>query len=104
MKDPAISEASGTARGRPPGPPPAAIRSELCIYCRTDRFVHWPSAIRLSLATCPGCQQRESAGLDITSLDGRPAAQQTQTALTAREALERLPRRHFALTGRADDL
>src|SRR4029077_7056513 len=38
--------------------PPAAIQPVLCIYCRTDRFVYWPSACRLPSADCPGCQRR----------------------------------------------
>jgi hypothetical protein len=65
--------------------------------------VHWPPAVRLSLAACAGCQQRENAGLDIAPLDGRPAVEQTLTAPTAHEALERLgqapPRRHFVANG-----
>ena len=37
---------------------PGAIRPVLCIYCRTDRFVYWPSACRLPSPDCPGCQRR----------------------------------------------
>jgi hypothetical protein len=43
----------------------------LCGSCRTDRFVYWPSAIRLSLAECPGCQRRGPAGREIAPLNGR---------------------------------
>jgi hypothetical protein len=38
--------------------PPEGIRSVLCIYCRTDKFVYWPSAWRLPSADCPGCLRR----------------------------------------------
>jgi hypothetical protein len=70
MTDPAISPPSGIAVRRSPGQPPDAIRSALCIYCRTEMFVYWPPAIRLSMADCPGCQRREPAGRDIAPLDG----------------------------------
>lgn len=33
---------------------------DLCIYCRTDKFVFWPPASRLPLASCPGCRRRSS--------------------------------------------
>jgi hypothetical protein len=31
---------------------------DLCIYCRTDKFVYWPPASRLLSADCPGCRRR----------------------------------------------
>jgi hypothetical protein len=69
MTDPVINHPGGTAVQRP-GQRPDGVRSVLCVYCRTDRFVYWPSALRLSLAECPGCQRREPAGRDIAPLDG----------------------------------
>jgi len=33
---------------------------DLCIYCRTDKFVSWPPASRLPSADCPGCRRRGS--------------------------------------------
>jgi hypothetical protein len=89
MTDPTISHPSGIAARRRPGQPPDAIRSALCLYCRTERFVYWPPGIRLSLADCPGCQRPEPAGRDIAPLDGRPAAERTRT--TARELPEPVP-------------
>lgn len=68
MTNPGMSYPSGTGGKPRPGRAPDAVRSALCIYCRTDRFVYWPSAIRLSLAECPGCQRREPAGRDIAPL------------------------------------
>ena len=68
MTNPGMSHPSGTDGERRPGRAPEAGQSALCIYCRTDRFVYWPSAIRLSLAECPGCQRREPAGRDIAPL------------------------------------
>jgi len=56
VTDPAIGRPYGNA-GRPEQPPDA-IQSVLCIYCRTDKFVYWPSACRLPSADCPGCQRR----------------------------------------------
>jgi ribosomal protein S27E len=60
MTDSAIRQPGGraaitTAR---PEQPPDVIRSVLCIYCRTDKFVYWPPASRLPLADCPGCQRQ----------------------------------------------
>ena len=60
MKNPAIGQPYGNAAITTAGPerPSDAIRSLLCIYCRTDKFVYWPSASRLPSADCPGCQRR----------------------------------------------
>jgi hypothetical protein len=68
MTNPGMSYPSGTGGERRPGRVPDAARTALCIYCRTDRFVYWPSALRLSLAECPGCQRREPAGRDIAPI------------------------------------
>jgi hypothetical protein len=84
----AISYPSRIAGEQRPGQSPDAIRAALCIYCRTDKFVYWPSVIRLSLAECPGCQRRESAARDIAPLDGRPAAELTRATPAAREPPE----------------
>jgi hypothetical protein len=93
MRPPAISDPSGIAgERRQRGQPPDAGRCMLCVYCRTDRFVYWPSAIRLSLADCPSCQRREPAGRDIAPLDGRSAGELSRTTPTARESLEPLTR------------
>ncbi|MGA2829954.1 MAG: hypothetical protein ABSF03_28040 [Streptosporangiaceae bacterium] len=54
---PALATAVITTARQPPRPP-CAIRSVLCLYCRTDKFVYWPPASRLRLADCPGCQRR----------------------------------------------
>lgn len=37
---------------------PVAPGRDLCIYCRTDKFVYWPPASRLPSANCPGCRLR----------------------------------------------
>ena len=58
MTDPGMDYPCGTDTERHPGQTPDASRRALCVYCRTDRFVYWPSAIRLSLAECPGCQRQ----------------------------------------------
>ena len=50
MRDPGMGYPSGADRERHSGQTPDAGRRALCIYCRTDRFVYWPSAIRLSSA------------------------------------------------------
>ena len=71
MTDPGAGYPCGADGERHSGQTPEA---GLCIYCRTDRFVYWPSAIRLSLAECPGCQRQGSAGRDIAPLNGRPSA------------------------------
>jgi hypothetical protein len=68
MTNPGMSYPSRTGGERRPGRVPDAARTALCIYCRTDRFVYWPSALRLSLAECPGCQRREPAGRDIAPI------------------------------------
>jgi hypothetical protein len=68
MTDPGMRYPAWTGRERRPGQTPDASRLELCIYCRTDRFVYWPSAIRLSMPGCPGCERREPAGRDIALL------------------------------------
>ena len=43
-KNPAIGQPYGNAAITTAGPeqPSDAIRSLLCIYCRTDKFVYWP--------------------------------------------------------------
>jgi hypothetical protein len=84
MRDPGTGHPSGAGGERHAGQTPDAGRRALCIYCRTDRFVYWPSAIRLSLAECPGCQRRGPAGRDIAPLNGRPAAESSRTTPTAR--------------------
>jgi hypothetical protein len=84
MRDPGMGHPSGADGERHAGQTPDAGRRALCIYCRTDRFVYWPSAIRLSLAECPGCQRRGPAGRDIAPLNGRPAAESSRTTPTAR--------------------
>jgi hypothetical protein len=68
MTNPGMSYPSGTGGKHRPGQTPPSGPNALCIYCRTDRFVYWPSAIRLSLGECPGCQRREPAGRDIAPL------------------------------------
>ncbi len=83
MRDTAFTRACGTAAERPD-----VARSVLCIYCRTDRFVYWPPAIRLPSADCPGCRQREPVGR-------YPAPLKSAT----RPALDPLP----AVTRQADD-
>ena len=56
VTDAAIRRTQSNAVGREP--PPEGVRSVLCIYCRTDKFVCWPPAWRLPSADCPGCQRR----------------------------------------------
>jgi hypothetical protein len=60
MKNPAIRQPGGNAAMTTAGPRQLSelIRSPLCIYCRTDKFVYWPPASRMSSADCPGCQRR----------------------------------------------
>src|SRR5260370_4992882 len=84
MRDPGMGYPSGADGERHSGQPPDAGRRALCIYCRTDRFVYWPSAIRLSLAACPGCRRPGAAGRDIAPLNRRPAAESRRTTATAR--------------------
>jgi hypothetical protein len=107
MTDPGMKYPPGTDAERRPGQTPDAGRCALCIYCRTDRFVYWPSAMRLSLAECPGCQRRQPAGRDIAPLTGWSAAEFSGTAPTAREPAERLTGRFRVpfslLAGPADD-
>ena len=74
MAEPGMGYLCGTDGERHSGQASDAGRGALCIYCRTDRFVYWPLAIRLSLAECPGCQRKGSAGRDIEPLAGRPSA------------------------------
>jgi hypothetical protein len=85
MTDPGTNYPCGTDEERRPGRTPDAVGRALCIYCRTDGFVYWPSAMRLSLAECPGCQRREPAGRDIAALTGWPPAEFSGTPPTARE-------------------
>ena len=56
MMDPSVRRSGGNAARLEQRPD--AIRSALCIYCRTDKFVYWPSACRLPSADCPGCRRR----------------------------------------------
>jgi len=56
VTDPAIRRSYGNAERLEH--PPDVIQPVLCIYCRTDRFVYWPSACRLPTPDCPGCQRR----------------------------------------------
>lgn len=84
MRDPGMGYPSGADGERHSGHTSDAGRRALCIYCRTDRFVYWPPAIRLSLAECPGCQRPGPAGRDIAPLNGRPAAESSRTTPTAR--------------------
>jgi len=56
MTDSAIRRSYGNAER--PEQPPGAIQPVLCIYCRTDKFVYWPSACRLPSPDRPGCQRR----------------------------------------------
>jgi hypothetical protein len=56
VSHPAIRRPYGNARR--PEQQPNATHPVLCIYCRTDKFVYWPSACRLPSADCPGCQRR----------------------------------------------
>ena len=67
MTDPALGRPwPNTAR---PDQRPGAIRSVLCIYCRTDKFVYWPPASRSPSPDCPGCQRR----INLASRDFNPA-------------------------------
>jgi hypothetical protein len=68
VTDPAIRRFPGNAAGT--AQPPEGIRSVLCIYCRTDKFVYWPPAWRLPSADCPGCQRRIVRPV-VTLLAGR---------------------------------
>jgi hypothetical protein len=83
MRDPGMGYPSGADGERHSGQTPDVGRRALCIYCRTDRFLYWPSAIRLSLAECPGCQRPGPADRDIAPLNGRPAAESSRTTPTA---------------------
>lgn len=97
MPDPGMGYRSGADGERYSGQTPDAGRRALDIYCRTDRFVYWPSAIRLSLAECPGCQRRGPADRDIAPLNGRPAAElssrttPTASGLSTTARLRHLP-------------
>jgi hypothetical protein len=84
MRDPGMGYPSGADGERLSGQTPNAGRRALCICCRTDRFVYWPSATRLSLAECPGCQRPGPASRDIAPPDGRPAAESSRTTPMAR--------------------
>jgi hypothetical protein len=74
MTEPGMGYLRGTDGERHSRQTPDAARCALCIYCRTDRFVYWPSAVRLSLAECPGCQRQGSAGRNMAPLNGGPSA------------------------------
>ena len=107
MTDPGMNFPSGTDGERRPGRTPDTGDCALCIYCRTDRFVYWPSAMRLTLAGCPGCQRRGPGGRDIAPLAGWPTVEFSGTAPAAREPAEpltgpfRVP--FSALAGPAED-
>ena len=90
MRDPGMGYPSGADGERHSGQTPDAGRRALCIYCRTDRFVYWPSAMRLTLAGCPGCQRRGPGGRDIAPLAGWPTVEFSGTAPAAREPAEPL--------------
>ena len=72
VTDPAIRRSWGNAAGT--AQLPESIRSVLCIYCRTDKFVYWPPAWRLPSADCPGCQRR------MAMSSPRPGAGRYQSA------------------------
>jgi len=57
MMDPSLRRSGGNAARLEQRPD--AIRSALCIYCRTDKFVYWPPASRPPSSDCPGCQRRK---------------------------------------------
>jgi hypothetical protein len=106
MADPGMNYPAGTDGERRSARIPGAGDCALCIYCRTDRFVYWPSAMRLSLAGCPGCQRRGPAGRDIAPLAGWPTAEFGGTAPAAREPAEPLTGRFRVpslLAGPAED-
>lgn len=84
MRDPGMGYPSAAGGEPHSGQTSDAGRRALCIYHRTDSFVDWPSAIRLPLAGCPGCQRPGPAGRDIAPLKGRPAAESSRTTPTAR--------------------
>jgi hypothetical protein len=84
MTKPGMGYPCGADGERHSGQTPEAARCALCIYCRTDRFVYWPSAIRLSLAECPRCRRQGPADRDIAPLNRRPAAEFSRTTPTAR--------------------
>jgi hypothetical protein len=61
MTESALILASKASAVTSAGPPVSAGSGrDLCIYCRTDKFVFWPPASRLSSADCPGCRRRSS--------------------------------------------
>jgi hypothetical protein len=106
MTDPGMNYPSGTSGERRPGRRPDAGDCALCICCRTDRFVYWPSAMRLSLAGCPGCQRRGPAGRDTAPLVAWRTAEFSGTAPAAREPAEPLTggfRGPSLLAGPAED-
>jgi hypothetical protein len=78
VTDPAIRRSYGNAER--PEHPRDAIQPVLCIYCRTDRFVYWPSACRLPSPDCPGCQRRIA----------KPAATLPASAAGAARSLSRV--------------
>ena len=71
MRDPGMGSPSGADGERHSGQTPDAGRRALCIYCRTDRFVYWLSAIRLSLGRVfEVANGRGLPRLDIAPLNG----------------------------------
>ena len=70
MAEPAISQAFRGANlaTRQLWRPPDTVHPVLCLYCRTEKFVYWPSASRLRLADCPGCQRRARADRDVAGM------------------------------------
>ena len=69
MAEPAIRQAfrGATIAARQLRRPSDAVHPVLCLYCRTEKFVYWPSASRLRLANCPGCQRRARADRDVAA-------------------------------------
>ena len=69
MAEPAISQSlRGATIAARQLRPPYATHPVLCLYCRTEKFVYWPSASRLRLANCPGCQRRAHADRDVAAV------------------------------------
>ena len=70
MAEPAIRQAfrGAAIEARQLRRPPDAVHPVLCLYCRTEKFVYWPSASRLRLANCPGCQRRARADRDVAAV------------------------------------
>ena len=78
MAEPAISQSfrGATIAARQLRRPPDAVHAVLCLYCRTEKFVYWPSASRLRLANCPGCQRRARADRDVAAVSASTTMRQ----------------------------